>query len=102
MSLKMKLAFALSIVTILIGVAIAILWFWWALIDYQLLNAAWSRLMDLSKTPGISTQRLLVAIADQDAHRANMVAEIVAMTLGVVVSAIGALGLVVCLTRKGP
>ena len=95
-----KLACAISILTILVGVILATIWFYWSLVDYAALNEAWTRLMDLSKSPGVSTQRLLVANAVQDAHRLNMVAEIAGMMIGALIAAVGGLGIVVCMTRR--
>lgn len=100
MGWRYKLAIAISVNTILVGVVLAAIWLYWSIVDYAALNEAWTRLMDLSKTPGVSTQRLLVANAVQDAHRFNMVAEIAGMMIGALIAAVGGLGLVFCLNRR--
>ena len=100
MGWRYNLAIAISVLTILVGVILTAIWLYWSIVDYTALNEAWTRLMDLSKTPGVSTQRLLVANAVQGAHRLNMVAEITGMMIGTLIAAVGGLGLVVCLTRR--
>lgn len=99
MAWKQKLAIAISVLTILVGVVGAGFWFFWCLVDYDALNKAWVQLMNLSKTPGVSTQKLLVANGVQAAHRLNVAAEITATMIGALIAAVGGLGLVVCLTR---
>lgn len=99
MAWKQKFAITISVLTIVFGVVLTVIWFAWSVIDYKALNEAWVHLMDLSKTPGVSTQKLLVANSSQSAHRVNMLAEIVGMMIGALIAAVGGLGLVICLTR---
>jgi len=99
-NMRLKLAIGISILTILVGMGLSAVWFYWSIVDYTALNASWTRLMTLSHTPGISTQHLMVVIADQDAHRLNMVAEIAGMMIGALIAAVGGLGLIVCITRR--
>lgn len=101
MGWQYKMAVSLSVHIGILGLILTGIWLYWSIVDYAALNASWTRLMALSHTPGVSTQRLVVAIADQDAHRLNMVAEIAGKIIGALIAAVGGLGLVVCLSRRG-
>lgn len=96
--MKLKLAYGLSIAAIALGTILMGVFLYWSLVDYAALNEAWVRLMSLSKAEA-STQRLLVALGVQDAHRINLACEIVALMISALITAVGGHALVTCLLR---